>query len=89
MALTMASADDEPWLITHTPSTPEEHGPAGAVRVEGGGERQEVRHEGVGCFLQLGLPHDAHERADEEPHRPLEGLQGHVASKTVGDDHVG
>ena len=33
-ALTMAVADDEPWLMMQTPSTPEQHGAAGVLGVE-------------------------------------------------------
>ena len=88
MALTMATDDDEPWLITHTPSTPSSMAPPvlSGSSSAASGRRWGYRASAV-CLTsgRRGCRRGGH----QEPHRALERLEGDVAGEAVGHDHVG
>ena len=88
-ALTIAVADDEPWLMRQRPVDAEEHRPAGVVRVEGRVERQERRDQHLAGRLRLVVGAEgAEDRVHEGAHRTLEGLEHDVAGEAVGDDDI-
>ena len=72
---------------TH-PVHAQQHGPARAVGVEVGGEREELRVQGRGGLGGLGPRQDLGEGPDQEPERPLHGLERHVAGEAVRHHHV-
>ena len=87
MALTMAAADDEPWLITHTPSTPSSMAPPvlSGSRLAASGSRWGVeerrRPRSARPAQDLGQGPGSRNRM-----RALQRLEGHVAGEAVGDE---
>ena len=83
-------AIDEPWLMTHTPSTPSSIAPPDAVGVELRRQRGQPgqQHLGGPLGLLVGGEH-LEQGVHEEAQRPLERLERHVAGEAVGHDDVG
>ena len=86
----MAVALEDPWLMTQTPVDAEQHGPAGVLGLEFGGQREQVREEDL-RRLPGGVvgPEDGQHGVEEEAQRSLQGLQRDVAGEAVGHDDVG
>ena len=66
----------------------EQHGAAVRVRIEGGVERQQRRHERVGVLAVGRVGEGGQQCADQGLHPALERLQRDVAGEPVGDGHV-
>ena len=83
-------AVDDPWLITHTPSTPSSMAPPVFSGSSSAAMGSEVGQQDLGGGRgRLVGGEDPEQGPEEEPQRALERLEGHVAGEPVGDDHVG
>ena len=89
-ALTMAAREDEPWLMTHTPSTPSSMAPpvfSGSNSAAMGSRWG--RSTSAAAWVASSVPKTSSEGLEQEAQRPLQGLEGHVAGEPVGHHDVG
>ena len=88
-AFTIARADDEPWLMMQTPSTPSSMAPPVVSGSSSVGERQRgraaARRRRLGSSVASSAPSTAPTRNRSAA---LEGLERDVAGEAVGDDDV-